>query len=363
MVKSLLYKDIYDGLLADLQQGTFPAGSKLPTVRELCQRFSVSHITVLRALRELSENGYIIPRGTTGFFAAVRGNYSARTRTLAAFIRPVIASNKDNYSNWIYAGLEKCAFADGYTILRPPENRLLLQLNLTRTEEELILRRAIEIQDSVDGIFLDDRITDEALQPHLKDFSKPVMIINRPTVLPLMAAYPPNAELMDKLLDHGMQLGYDVFVYATSNTFFGNILARKKAFDAYMNAHGLERDILEGTVIQSPETVKNKIREYIEKCNGKRPLFVCPADHVGRALADYISNLGYIFKKDVGLVSVEGLEMASQTSPRLTTIAFSPIDLGVLAMQKMLGKLSVVEPPDKPDNISIPFTLILGDTM
>ena len=278
MGKKLLYKDIFDELVTKINSGELKAGNKLPTVRELTQTFNVSHLTILRVLKDLSENGFILPHGTMGYFVAERGNYVFQKRVLAAFLRPVLSGIHDSYGNKIYAGIENQAFINGYTLLRPPESRLLLQLKLTAKEEETVLRKALDIQDAVDGIFLDERISDDALQPFLKDFTKTIVIVNRATKLPVIAMPPPNSALMTKIMEYGVQLGYEVFIFATSNTFFNNFLERKNAFDAFVKEHKLEEDILEGALIHTPDLVKERLMQCMKRHKGRRILFVCPGD-------------------------------------------------------------------------------------
>ena len=49
-------------------EGEFPPGSKLPNEEALCERFSVSRITLREAVRGLIEDGYVIRRQGAGTF-------------------------------------------------------------------------------------------------------------------------------------------------------------------------------------------------------------------------------------------------------------------------------------------------------
>ncbi|MQY44037.1 UTRA domain-containing protein [Epibacterium sp. SM1969] len=53
------WKDVYQALVADLRAATFPNGSKLPSQRELCQRYMSSRHAVRRALKNLEDEGAI----------------------------------------------------------------------------------------------------------------------------------------------------------------------------------------------------------------------------------------------------------------------------------------------------------------
>ena len=234
-----------------------------------------------------------------------------------------------------------------------------------RVEDRLSAVRAIRGSHPSSRIvmFLDERISDDALQPFLKDFTKTIVIVNRATKLPVIAMPPPNSALMTKIMEYGVQLGYEVFIFATSNTFFNNFLERKNAFDAFVKEHKLEEDILEGALIHTPDLVKERLMQCMKRHKGRRILFVCPGDYVGRAVADYLQQMGYEFKKEVGVVSIEGLDFAMERKPLLTTVAFSPQMLGEMAVSKMLPSIARIDRRSEPDNESIPFTMQFGDTM
>jgi GntR family transcriptional regulator len=88
------YRQIADGLLALLVNGTFQPGDRLPTVRQLAIDLAVHHNTVAQAYRLLAEEGWlelkrhrgakVIPRRTQPPTAASQRNFAQRLRELAA---------------------------------------------------------------------------------------------------------------------------------------------------------------------------------------------------------------------------------------------------------------------------------------
>jgi GntR family transcriptional regulator len=54
-----LYSQIKEKLLAAISRGEFKAGDQLPSQRELCERYSASHMTVRRAIDDLVASGVI----------------------------------------------------------------------------------------------------------------------------------------------------------------------------------------------------------------------------------------------------------------------------------------------------------------
>lgn len=55
-----LYEKAMAAIREDVRNGTLPAGARMPTEFELCERFGMSRVTIRRALKELEEAGDIV---------------------------------------------------------------------------------------------------------------------------------------------------------------------------------------------------------------------------------------------------------------------------------------------------------------
>lgn len=65
-----LYRQLEKLLREDIETGILSAGSKLPTENELVSMYSVSRVTVRKALDELSQQGYLERRSGKGTYVA-----------------------------------------------------------------------------------------------------------------------------------------------------------------------------------------------------------------------------------------------------------------------------------------------------
>ena len=70
MPRTPVWRTIYDTLRAEIVNGSFNAGDKLPTEKEFSERFDVNRHTVRRALAELSQVGIIAVRRGSGAYVA-----------------------------------------------------------------------------------------------------------------------------------------------------------------------------------------------------------------------------------------------------------------------------------------------------
>jgi GntR family phosphonate transport system transcriptional regulator len=65
-----IWRDIYASVRADITEGRYKTGDKLPTEKELSERFDVNRHTVRRALAELTGEGVIYVRRGSGAYVA-----------------------------------------------------------------------------------------------------------------------------------------------------------------------------------------------------------------------------------------------------------------------------------------------------
>ena len=75
-MKNRLYRSIVDGILALIDDGIFPPGSRLPGERELAERFEVSRVTIREAEIALEALGHITIKTGSGAYV-VRGSSQA----------------------------------------------------------------------------------------------------------------------------------------------------------------------------------------------------------------------------------------------------------------------------------------------
>ncbi|WP_216214182.1 GntR family transcriptional regulator [Amycolatopsis aidingensis] len=78
------FEQVRAELARQINEGTLPVGTKLPTVRALAAELGIAPNTIARAYRELEEAGLIETRGRAGSFVGAAGQESrARARQAA----------------------------------------------------------------------------------------------------------------------------------------------------------------------------------------------------------------------------------------------------------------------------------------
>ena len=87
-----IYEKIKDALRRSMLGGALPAGSRLPSVRELAMSLSINPNTIQRAYRELEQEGCIVSiPGKGSFVSAENGAREARKNELMDELRRTAA--------------------------------------------------------------------------------------------------------------------------------------------------------------------------------------------------------------------------------------------------------------------------------
>jgi GntR family transcriptional regulator, arabinose operon transcriptional repressor len=64
------YLDIVESVRSDISAGRYKSGGRLPSEAELVRKFAVSRMTVVKAMRQLQQEGLLIRRAGSGTYAA-----------------------------------------------------------------------------------------------------------------------------------------------------------------------------------------------------------------------------------------------------------------------------------------------------
>ena len=90
---SPIYRQIADGIRAEIGAGVYRPGEGLPSIRSLATRLKVNQNTVFKAYGELETEGLIVQRRGLGMFVTNRAAAAAKSRSrraaLAALRRAV----------------------------------------------------------------------------------------------------------------------------------------------------------------------------------------------------------------------------------------------------------------------------------
>lgn len=191
-----------------IAEGLYRPNDKIPSISETGKKYGVSHITVLRAYRELEAKNLIVSRKGLGNFVKPFHAVPVRTGRIGVFTRPQRPMDPfDNYFNCINIGIETAAAEFRLDILRLHSSAVFNQNKATADQLRSVAEDIVKTEPLVDGFIIDERFPDEMLQKILPRLSKPVVIINRFSKLPVFSVANDNRKALESIFSCARNAG------------------------------------------------------------------------------------------------------------------------------------------------------------
>ena len=102
-----VYLQIYRQIRQDIIDGIYPVGTKLPSIRLLCDELDVSTVTVNHAYGLLCDEGYAEGRERSGFVAIFRKDDSFAAAAEAATVKLPMEHSKRDYPDFPFSVLSR----------------------------------------------------------------------------------------------------------------------------------------------------------------------------------------------------------------------------------------------------------------
>ena len=108
--KRPLAEQIFDILVRDIRNGSFPVGSAIPSVRSISASFGVSHVVAWKAMRRLVEEGFVAASRSAGAVVLPIGGHVWRGRVLMVERDSAGSYYADVMANCIAQGLSDAGY-------------------------------------------------------------------------------------------------------------------------------------------------------------------------------------------------------------------------------------------------------------
>lgn len=369
MVKNPLYKKIINELSREIGNGTLKVGDKIPTVKEQCQRFGVSHITVLHACDELEKAGLITAQGRRYVVASKTNDPKRRMKNcLGLLIRPLWPYNgKDIYFNEINYGIQDECCVHGISYLTPASVRSLNYYDyLNAISEPDLQRDALAMADKVDAFLVDERLSDSFIENLMKRTGKVCIVVNRTTSLPIDAVAPANEQMVNLLCSTALRYGYTKFVFAVSvyQGASSNTLDRYEGILKFIRNNKLKESdylfIRDTMLLQHAAALEEVDHACKEFGAHEKIAFIATNDSFARDIVTHFQNKGVSFCKNIGVAGMDGMLIAGK-SPLLATVRTDTEALGRLAVKAFLNRM--INESDPAQLYSPEPVFVYGETL
>ena len=353
-----LYAQLTAHFRERILDGTYRAGSRLPTELELAEQFGVSRGTVRQAMQTLVNEGLIERIAGSGTFvrpSAVSMPSNRPTSVAGKRIGVLLSYAVSELDLSMLAGAEATAKARGY------------QVSFAYTEESAEMQtRDIDWlrSDSVLGLIiypLSDISYDESIWG-LKAQGFPFVLIDRffPELDTDYVASD-NVGAGYRATQHLIILGHRRIGF--SHSFVGTLTTTsvRDRYEGYRRALreygvGFDDSLVYSLPRWSKDEPHNPCDEFLARSDAPTAI-VTSTDGVAIELVHSAQRIGRRVPEDLAIVGVDNLSLSSAIHPPLTTIAQPAREIGVSAANLLINRIEGQGGP--PQHIELPTSLIV----
>ncbi len=368
MKKEPLYLKIYNDLLLGMKEGLYPAGSRLPSEKELSEQYQVSRITSKKALEMLSDGNMITRMPGKGSYVLETGEDTGQKKQDGAgtssrrLLGIVLDSFGTAFGGDLLAGIEReCRRTGFYPVLKCTYGSM--------EEETRAIRELTAL--GVSGIILmcaqGEVYNETVLRLSVEKF--PIVLVDRELKgLPIPFVGTDNYSAARELTEILLRRGH------TENCFLSHPFMRtssvKARFNGFRDCH-LEHRLLTGeslwiTDIGSmlPTPDENEVAEYedVKKIEGfvkahPQVTGFFAVDHtIGVMVYKILKRLGLEREKEV--VFFDGLDEANDSNPVFTHVMQGEFLIGVRAVKCLRD---CIEGKEVAETTYIPYRIVQGE--
>lgn len=328
------YKKVIDYILTEINEGHLKQGDRLPSEKELSEKFSLSRQTIRHATGELEKDGIITRvRGSGSYIGDSASRRRNRYMTVAVMLTYV-----DNY---IFPptvrGISDTLEKNGYS----------MQLSFTDNdiEKERTVLKKIIAEDNVDAL-LAEPSKSSLPNPNMKYYRK---IQQRGIPIEFINSTYPTLDIPCVRLDDE-KIGYEAVRYLIENGHrqIAGIFHCEDS-QGLRRFAGYDRALREADIVPDPKKVLwldtdgiadvSPLIDYILKRIEGATAILTYNDEVGCQLIIGFAERGINVPDDISVISVDDADLASKVRPGLTTFPHPKRELGITATNKLLAMI------------------------
>ena len=212
-----LHEKIAEDIKNLIVSGKIAYREQIPSVTEIRKTYNVSHVTVLRALKNLVNQNYVELTKGKGHYAVFRERPQNRRAhgVIACMTRPFREDNlNDNYFNSINQAIQRALMAKKFSVFQPYANLTFADAFPDESDLSSIKDSALELVNKVDGFIIDEWIPDSTVSIIKNKVDKPLVVIGRKSSLDVDSVSPDNVNGARKAAELCLKMNYGFFCVA-----------------------------------------------------------------------------------------------------------------------------------------------------
>lgn len=363
MVNTPKYQKVIRDITEKIRNGILRPGEQIEQVSSLCETYDLSHVTVLRALREMAETGVLLRRPALGYFVA-EPQAASQPVSIGCLVRNLWPSRLDTYTNEILCGIQQEFARRRINLIQIPQlGDALLRSDLPPMEEMLQLIR--QINPHVDGFIFDPRFDDDCVKLILQQFGKPGVMILRATALPIHSVVPEIKNSAASLLRLLRKMDFRNFLFLEAG--YGEAAnielaavweAERKTFSADCRS-----TIIRDSLLLPPEQLRKEFEYEAGKllARGKTAV-ICCSDSYARDACNILTAKGVRIPEEAAVTGFYGMAESTLFKPFLATLKVNTFAIGTTAAGLLADQIAGVI-KNSPQIHAITTEFIPGETI
>lgn len=357
-----LYEQIKQHLLSEIQEGHWKTHDRLPSENELTKQFSVSRITVKKAMSDLVEQGVIYRVQGKGTFVSEPDAEAAADMVSVRFsekrsVALLLPFINNQHNALLLNGAEHILSRAGYSLL-------LCNTENSVEKEERIIREMVErdvagmIVYPVDG----ESYNREILQLTLDSF--PLVVMDRYLRgIDTNCVCPDNIKGAQDGVNHLICLGHrNIGFLSTTIAGTSSVEDRLTGYERALAEHNIPIDHRYRYVdieLGEPIPIIKKIRSFLDRNPEITAIFAINPG-IGLQVIKLASEMGIRIPQDLSLIFFDDFELSEFHSVRPTFISQEENVLGQEAAKLLI---SVMENPEQhTQKLFFPPKLVIRDS-
>lgn len=349
------YQLIFESLKDAILSGEYGQGARLPSENDLVRRFSVSRMTIVKAIKELQQIGLVVRRMGSGTYVS---STAVGTNRLFGLLIPELGQTE--IFEPVCQGMANFPLASQHSLLWG--NSIGLNGTKEQAAEELCQKY---ISHRVSGVFFAPLELTPAMYEVNRRITAALDRANIAIVLldrcyfpyPMRSKYDlvgiDNRRTAYTAAEHLIHCGARRIAFLSKPLSATTVDARAAGYREALLAHGFGRE--EDLVFRADPNDDKQIRSILDR--GRPDAFLCANDLTAANLMQTLIRLGVEIPKEVRIMGIDDVKYANLLPIPLTTQHQPCLDIGRVAVSTMLDRL---ENPDLPTrDISLSCRLIV----
>jgi DNA-binding LacI/PurR family transcriptional regulator len=352
------FRHVRDALLVELKKGVYEKTLRLPSERELIDRFGVARETVRKALAELERTGFVQRRKGIGTFVTRRGK---RRSGVIGLLIPDISSAR--IFNDFVGEIGRLAARNGYEVaVRDFAAGKISEMknNIRRIARELVVQ-------NVEGVifrpFIDERLSasNREIVKIFKNAETPVVLIDSDVVesperseCDLVAI--DNVSAGRRVAKHLLERGYRKIGFMMNGTVLrSNVNWRNRLFGVAGEMALREIEYAVRPLDFKPGCQLDLKKLY--RSDFQPDAIVCGNDETAVQLMKSLLAIGKRIPEDVAVVGFDDADIASSFKIPLTTVRQPSKLIAKSVLTTLLARIA--HPANNPREILVSAPLVI----